>query len=47
MNPVENQEEINAAIDTRTALSLAITRLVKRGDIFHPSNSRFVIRSRT
>ena len=29
---------------TRTALSLAITRLVKRGEIVHPCRSRFVIR---
>ena len=28
---------------TRTALSLAISRLVKRGEIVHPGHSRFVI----
>ena len=30
---------------TRTALSLAINRLVARGEIAHPSHSRFVIRA--
>ena len=29
---------------TRTALSLAINRLVARGEIVHPGHSRFVIR---
>ena len=29
---------------TRTALSLAVNRLVARGEIFHPARSRFVIR---
>ena len=29
---------------TRTALSLAINRLVARGEIVHPGRSRFVIR---
>lgn len=30
---------------TRTALSIAVNRLVARGEIAHPSHSRFVIRS--
>ena len=43
--PFANSEECARYLGvTRTALSLAIKRLVALGEIVHPGHSRFVIR---